>query len=157
MDLSLGVTERKMAENTLATANAGRIPARPSGPTAERPTKYDRFMRLSLIAAAALSCLLVAAVPVSGQSADMQAMAQSFGVSSKQNAAALKMYTWKMRVEVALRGEAKPATLDEDPVDGTVEFATVGGGGPNYAARTTVNAPGKKLTAKLENFEYVRQ
>ena len=49
------------------------------------------------------------------------------------------------------------ATLDEDPVDGTVEFATVGGGGPNYASRTTVNAPGKKLTAKIENFEYARQ
>ena len=49
------------------------------------------------------------------------------------------------------------APLDGDPVDGTVEFATVGGGGPNYAARTTVNAPAKKFTAKIENFEYARQ
>lgn len=49
------------------------------------------------------------------------------------------------------------ATLDGDPIDGTVEFATVPGGGPSYAARTTVTAPAKKLTAKIENFSYVRQ
>jgi hypothetical protein len=49
------------------------------------------------------------------------------------------------------------ATLDGDPVDGTVEMSSVPGGGPTYAARTTVSAPGKKLTAKIENFEYVRQ
>jgi hypothetical protein len=30
-------------------------------------------------------------------------------------------------------------------------------GGPSYAARTTVTAPAKKLTAKIENFSYVRQ
>ena len=49
------------------------------------------------------------------------------------------------------------ATLEGDPIDGTVEFATVPGGGPSYAARTTVAAPKKKLTAKMENFSYVRQ
>jgi hypothetical protein len=49
------------------------------------------------------------------------------------------------------------ATLDGDPIDGTVEFANVPGGGPSYAARTTVAAPKKKLTAKIENFSYVRQ
>lgn len=222
-----------------------------------------------VVLASALILAFVASA--AGQSADMQALAQQFGVSAKQNAAALKMYTWKMRVEVSLKGEAKPAKLfqmrfdadgklqktsltpaapppepqrglkgrivakktaemkdyvedlaelckgyltpspallqaffsrvmtaqapggwvqmyatdviakgdklvyeidpktqaihrvmftaplDGDPVDGTVEFATVGGGGPNYAARTTVNAPAKKLTAKIENFEYARQ
>jgi hypothetical protein len=50
------------------------------------------------------------------------------------------------------------ASLDGDPIDGTVEFANVpGGGGPSYAARTTVTAPAKKLTATIENFSYVRQ
>jgi hypothetical protein len=49
------------------------------------------------------------------------------------------------------------ATLDGDPIDGTVEFANVPGGGPSYAARTTVTAPAKKLTAKIENSSYVRQ
>ena len=48
------------------------------------------------------------------------------------------------------------ATLEGDPVDGTVEMGNVPGGGPSYAARTTVSAPAKKITAKLENFEYVR-
>jgi hypothetical protein len=49
------------------------------------------------------------------------------------------------------------ATLDGDPIDGTVEFTNVPGGGPSYAARTTVTAPAKKLTAKIENSSYVRQ
>ena len=48
------------------------------------------------------------------------------------------------------------APLEGDPVDGTVEFASVPNGGPNYAARVTVNAPAKKLTATIENFEYVK-
>jgi hypothetical protein len=218
-----------------------------------------------------LTCALaLVAATAFGQSSEMKAMAQQFGVTAKQNAAALKMYTWKMRVEVTLKGDPKPAklfqmrfdqggklqktpltqdapkeqgrglkgkivakktaemkdyvedladlckgyltpspdllnaffsrvmtaqapggwvqlyatdiiakgdklvyeidpktqaihrvmftaTLDGDPVDGTVEFGTVPGGGPNYAARTTVNAPGKKLAGKIENFEYARQ
>jgi hypothetical protein len=203
------------------------------------------------------------------QSQDMKAMAQQFGQSAKANAAALRMYSWTMRVEVTLKGDPKPAklyamrfdtdgkpektaltpdapqeptrglkgrikakkvaeikewagdlaelckgylapspallqsffakvltapapggfvqlyaegviapgdklvyeidpktqalnrvlfhaTLDGDPIDGTVEFANVPGGGPSYAARTTVNAPAKNLTAKIENFQYVR-
>jgi hypothetical protein len=203
------------------------------------------------------------------QSTDMKAMAQQFGQSAKANAGALRMYSWKMRVEVTLKGEAKPAklfamrfdpegkvqktaltqeapqaptrglkgrikenkiaemkewagdladlckgylapspallqaffekvmttpapggfvqlyaegviapgdklvyeidpktqalhrilfhaTLEGDPVDGTVEMGNVPGGGPSYAARTTVSVPAKKITAKLENFEYVR-
>jgi hypothetical protein len=48
------------------------------------------------------------------------------------------------------------ATLDGDPIDGIVTFASVPGGGPSYAAMTTVNAPKKQLTAKIENFDYVR-
>jgi hypothetical protein len=49
------------------------------------------------------------------------------------------------------------ATLEGDPIDGTVTFASVPGGGPSYAAETLVNAPKKDLTAKIENFQYVRQ
>ena len=48
------------------------------------------------------------------------------------------------------------ATLDGDPVDGQVQFATVPNG-PNYAAATTVNVPAKQLSAKIENFQYVKQ
>ena len=197
-------------------------------------------------------------------------MAQQFGQSAKANAAALRMYSWQMRVEVTLKGDPKPAklyamrfdpngvlqktllnpappaeptnglkgkikekkiaefkewagdlvdlckgylipspallqaffarvlttpapggfvqlyaegvispgdkltyeidpktqalnrvlfhaTLEGDPIDGTVQFANVPGGGPSYAAMTMVNAPAKKLTAKIENFQYVRQ
>ena len=45
------------------------------------------------------------------QSADMKAMAQQFGQSAKANAAALRMYSWQMRVEVTLKGDTKPAKL----------------------------------------------
>jgi hypothetical protein len=45
------------------------------------------------------------------------------------------------------------ATLDGDPIDATVELANVPGGGPNYAARTTVTAPAKKLTEKIEDVD----
>jgi hypothetical protein len=49
------------------------------------------------------------------------------------------------------------ATLEGDPIDGTVQFAAVPGGGPNYASVTMVTAPAKQLTAKIENYQYVRQ
>jgi hypothetical protein len=49
------------------------------------------------------------------------------------------------------------AALEDDPIDGVVNFANVPGGGPSYASMTTVNAPKKNLTAKIENFGYVRQ
>jgi hypothetical protein len=224
--------------------------------------------QVGAVVLAGLSLLFTASA--SGQSEDMKAMAQQFGQSAKQNAMALRMYTWQMRVEVTLKGDAKPAklfamrfdadgvvqktalnaappepptgglkgrikakkvaelkewaddladlckgylapspallqgffakvltksapggfvqlyadgvispgdkltyeidpktqalhrvlfhaTLDGDPIDGTVEFANVPGGGPSYAARTTVAAPAKKLTAKIENSSYVRQ
>ena len=41
----------------------------------------------------------------------MKAMAQQFGQSAKANAAALRMYSWQMRVEVTLKGDTKPAKL----------------------------------------------
>jgi hypothetical protein len=216
------------------------------------------------------SVLVLVAAMATGQSSDMKAMAQQFGVTAKQNAAALKMYTWKMRIELTLKGETKPAkvfqmacdangklqktqlsedapqqpqrglkgkvvakktaemkdyvgdlaeackgyltpspellnaffarvmtapapggwvqlyatgvivngdklvceidpktkalnrvlfstTLDGDPVSGAVQIAAVPGGGPNYAARATVDAPGKKLTATIENYDYARK
>ena len=45
------------------------------------------------------------------QSQDMKTMAQQFGQSAKQNAMALRMYTWQMRVETTLKGDPKPAKL----------------------------------------------
>jgi hypothetical protein len=217
-----------------------------------------------------LGVLTLIAGSAFGQSQDMKAMAQQFGQSAKANAAALRMYSWTMRVGVTLKDDPKPAklymmrfasdgtlektllnpapppekerglkgrikekkiaefkewagdlvdlckgylvptpallqaffarvlttpapggfvqlyaegvispgdkltyeidpktqaihrvlfhaTLEDDPIDGTVEFANVPGGGPSYAATTMVNAPAKKLTAKIENFMYVRQ
>jgi hypothetical protein len=219
----------------------------------------------------ALICLAaLSAVVAASQATDPAAMAQKFGASAKANAAALRPYTWQMRVAITLKGEPKPpklyamrydvdgklekteltapaapapperglkdrvkekkiaeakewagevadlvksyltpspavlqtffskstavdapggvlqiyatdviapgdkmvyeitpdtqkltrvmfnTALDGDPLDGQVEFATIPGG-PNYAARTTVNVPKKQLTAIVENFQYVKQ
>ena len=57
------------------------------------------------------SLALVLGVALCAQSSDMKAMAQQFGQSAKANAAALRMYSWQMRVEVTLKGDAKPAKL----------------------------------------------
>jgi hypothetical protein len=56
----------------------------------------------------------------------------------------------------ALQRSMFHSILDGDPIDGTVEFATLPAG-PRYAARTTVNAPAKQLTATIENFNYIKQ
>ena len=48
-------------------------------------------------------------------------------------------------------------TLEGDPVDGTVQITSVPGGGPSHAAQVTVNAPKKKITATINNLNYVRQ
>jgi hypothetical protein len=41
----------------------------------------------------------------------MKGMAQQFGQSAKQNAMALRMYAWQMRVEITLKGDPQPAKL----------------------------------------------
>jgi len=46
--------------------------------------------------------------------------------------------------------------LDGDPVSGKVEFAQVPGG-PQYFARLLVSVPAKKVSAKIENFNYQKQ
>ncbi len=46
--------------------------------------------------------------------------------------------------------------LDEESVEGNVEFAQVTGG-PRYPGRVTVSVPGRKVTAKVENFDFVKQ
>lgn len=45
------------------------------------------------------------------QTPDMAAIAKTFGQSMQANGAALKQYSWKMRVEVTLKGDPKPAKL----------------------------------------------
>jgi hypothetical protein len=45
--------------------------------------------------------------------------------------------------------------LDGDPVSAQVDFGQVPGG-PQYAARITVDVPAKKVSAKIENFSYQR-
>ena len=47
--------------------------------------------------------------------------------------------------------------LDGDPVDGTIQMATVPGGGPTYGATTQVSAPAKKISVVITNSDYVRQ
>src|SRR3954447_24764827 len=67
---------------------------------------------MKLLCSAALVGLLVLhAGSAAAQSEDMKAMAQQFGQSAKQNAMALRMYAWQMRVEITLKGDPKPPKL----------------------------------------------
>jgi hypothetical protein len=47
-------------------------------------------------------------------------------------------------------------TLDDEKVLGKVDYAKVSNG-PAYAARTIVQVPGKKVTAVVENFDFLKQ
>jgi hypothetical protein len=58
--------------------------------------------------------------------------------------------------ERGLKGRVKEKKLDGDPVDGQVQFASLSGG-PNYAAKTTLNVPAKQVSALIENFNYSQQ
>jgi len=46
--------------------------------------------------------------------------------------------------------------LDGDPMTGDVQYARVPGG-PSYAAQTVIDVPAKKIRAKVETFDYVKQ
>ncbi len=46
--------------------------------------------------------------------------------------------------------------LDGDAVEGNVEFAQVTGG-PRYPGRVTVSVPARKVTTKVENFDFLKQ
>jgi hypothetical protein len=82
-----------------------------SGPRlAASAVRLMHIMRPIQSAALALLFTLVAGT-ASAQSQDMTALAQQFGQSAKANAAALRMYSWNMRVEVMLKGDTKPAKL----------------------------------------------
>ena len=48
---------------------------------------------------------------VAAQSPDLAAKVAKFAEGAKANAAALRAYSWKQRVQVTLKGEAKPAKL----------------------------------------------
>jgi hypothetical protein len=241
--------------------------------TCEHPTVTTMKAPTQMKPLALALLFLTLAVTSGAQSPDRTAMAQKFGQAAKANAAALKAYTWQMRVEVTHKGETRPAklyamrfdadgkvektelsaqaqaqasggrergmkgrikdrkiaeakewageladlvksyltpsppvlqtffsksttveapgglvqivatdviapgdrlvyeiapdtqalkrfifntNLEGDPVEGQVEFAPLPGG-PNSAARTTVNIPAKQLSAKIENFQYVKQ
>ena len=61
-----------------------------------------------------IATFLVVSAIVAGASAqgpDKAALAQKFAAAAKANAAALKQYAWQMRVQVTLKGEAKPPKL----------------------------------------------
>jgi len=47
-------------------------------------------------------------------------------------------------------------TLDGDPMTGEVQYSRVQAG-PSYAAQTVIEVPAKKVRAKVETFDYVKQ
>ena len=88
----------------------------------------------------------------SAQSEDMKAMAQQFGQSAKQNAMALRMYAWQMRVEITLKGDPKPAKLFAmrvDP-DGVVQKTALNAAPP---AQPTRGLKGRIKEKKVAEFK----
>ena len=86
------------------------------------------------------------------QSQDMKAMAQQFGQSAKQNATALRMYAWQMRVEITLKGDPKPAKLFAmrfDP-EGVVQKTALN---PAPAAPPTRGLKGRIKEKKVAEFK----
>jgi hypothetical protein len=67
-----------------------------------------------------------------------------------------KVTFWLDPATKSTRRFAFETVLDEDAVSGQVEFGQVQDG-PQYAARVTVNVPGKDVSATVENFNYQRQ
>lgn len=229
----------------------------------------NRPLPLLALVACLAALLAPGAGPAFAQKPDPAALANQYAANAKSNAAAMRSYTWKMRVEMTIKGDPKPAqlyqmrfdrdgrlqktprtprqeqepqrglrgrikqrkiedfkewadslgdlvkdylapapaimgnfygkasftpaedgsvqvsagefiqpgdratfwldpktkaalrfafetSLEGDPVKGQVEFARVEGG-PQYAARVTVEAPGRSLTAVIENFNYEKQ
>ena len=62
----------------------------------------------------ACGAFVLLAGSASAQSEDMKAMAQQFGQSAKQNATALRMYAWQMRVEITLKGDPQAGQAVRD-------------------------------------------
>ena len=48
------------------------------------------------------------------------------------------------------------SSLEGAAVEGLVEYTKVAFG-PTYAGRTTLKVPGKKMSAKIENFDFIKQ
>ena len=63
-----------------------------------------KLTSLSFLAAAATVAALA-------QQPDAAQMAMQYGESSKQNAMALRQYSWKMRIAVTVEGEPKSTQL----------------------------------------------
>src|SRR5471032_2887571 len=88
----------------------------------------------------------------SAQSTDMKAMAQQFGEGVKANAAALRMYTWNMRVAVTLKDDPKPAKLFamRFGADGTIEKTALT---PPAPPDQTPGLKGRIKRKKIEEFK----
>ena len=90
----------------------------------------------------------------SAQSQDMKALAQEFGQSAKQNAMALRMYAWQMRVEITLKGEPKPAKLFAmrfDP-DGVVQKTALNPAPPEEPTRGLKGRIKEKKVAEFKEW-----
>jgi len=59
----------------------------------------------------ALSLPLLFASSVRAQGPDPAALAGQYAANAKQNATLMRSYMWKMRVELTLKGEVKPASV----------------------------------------------
>jgi hypothetical protein len=96
------------------------------------------------------------AVTVKGDAKPPKLYAMRFDMDGKIEKTELTAEAPPEGRERGLKGRVKEKKLDGDPVDGQVQFASLSGG-PNYAAKTTLNVPAKQVSALIENFNYSQQ
>src|SRR3954454_24754814 len=114
--------------------------------------KRNKAIMKSLYSAVLAALFVLHAGSAAAQSQDMKALAQQFGQSAKQNAMALRMYAWQMRVEITLKGEPKPAKLFAmrfDP-DGVVQKTALN---PAPPAQPTRGLKGRVKAKKVAEFK----
>ncbi len=99
-----------------------------------------KLTTLSLLVAAAAASVLA-------QQPDPAQMAMQYGESSKQNAMALRHYSWKMRVAVTVEGEPKSTQLYQMrfDLDGKLQKTAIGG---EEAKKKKVRGPARKRIAE---------
>jgi hypothetical protein len=89
----------------------GTSPPRQDDLQTRRITMSKLFRSGAIHFVAALFVSILSASSARSQGPDAGALASDYAANAKQNATLMRSYMWKMRVELTLKGETKPASV----------------------------------------------
>lgn len=94
------------------------------------------------------------AAAATAQAPDPVEMAGKYAESAQQNAMALRQYSWKMRTEVTVKGEAKPARLNQMrfDLDGKLQKTPITAAAPQKKTRGLRGRIKKKKIAAIKEW-----